>query len=208
MEPGLVHRWEPFIPDREPPVAGEPREGSLDDPAMPPELLRRLHRLAGNPMRDLAPPTRGAALPVVVALVGVRLVGPMPWPPAPPGLQRGDRVEHRLEHHRVVDVGGAHAAGERDPVGVRNNMLLRARFAFIRRILAGAPAPLVAATLREAPTARFQSIWSPAARRSSSVRCNRFHTPRRCQARNRRQQVTPLPQPISCGKYSQGMPVW
>ena len=34
------------------------------------------------------------------------------------------------------------------------------------------------------------------------------HTPACCQCRRRRQQVMPLPHPISCGGYSHGMPVF
>jgi hypothetical protein len=34
-----------------------------------------------------------------------------------------------------------------------------------------------------------------------------FQTPRCCQCRSRRQQVTPEPQPISWGSISQGMPL-
>jgi hypothetical protein len=44
-------------------------------------------------------------------------------------------------------------------------------------------------------------------RRFSRTRWILSHTPVACQSRSRRQQVMPDPQPISCGRYSQGMPV-
>jgi hypothetical protein len=43
--------------------------------------------------------------------------------------------------------------------------------------------------------------------RSNSTWCSRDHRPACCQSRNRRQQLIPLPQPISAGKYSHGRPV-
>ena len=56
-------------------------------------------------------------------------------------------------------------------------------------------------------TARDQSILPAALRRSSSTRCSRRQTPAESQSRSRRQQVIPLPQPISCGRCSHGRPV-
>jgi hypothetical protein len=90
-------------------------------------------------------------------------------------------------------------------------MAFRARFAAIRRVRAdGAPflrsAPL-ARTLTESMLARLQSICPSRSNRLNSSWCNLRHTPARCQSRNRRQQVIPLPQPISCGSISQGMPL-
>ena len=55
--------------------------------------------------------------------------------------------------------------------------------------------------------ARDQPIWSASPSRSSKVVCSRCHTSACCQSRKRRQHVMPEPQPISWGRYSQGMPV-
>jgi hypothetical protein len=44
--------------------------------------------------------------------------------------------------------------------------------------------------------------------RSKRTRCKRSQTPASCQSRSRRQHVTPLPQPISWGNSSHGMPVF
>ena len=49
---------------------------------------------------------------------------------------------------------------------------------------------------------------SPPLRSSlSSRRCRRLNTPALCQSLRRLQQLMPDPQPISGGRYSQGMPV-
>ena len=103
----------------------------------------------------------------------------------------------RSKHHR-----------ERDAFSVDHNMALRARFPFIRRIRSGLVAPFLAGMLVESKEALSQSIWSASPRRFNNSRCSRSHTPASCQSRNRRQQVTPLPQPISWGSISQGMPLF
>jgi hypothetical protein len=54
---------------------------------------------------------------------------------------------------------------------------------------------------------RDQSIWSAARNRASSTSCSSSHTPAACQSRYRRQQLMPLPQPISRGSRSQRRPV-
>jgi hypothetical protein len=53
---------------------------------------------------------------------------------------------------------------------------------------------------RSTPGPSDSTLWSIAA-------SNRFQTPRRCQCRSRRQQVTPEPQPISSGSRFQAMPL-
>jgi hypothetical protein len=59
----------------------------------------------------------------------------------------------------------------------------------------------------ESTTARVQSILPACWSLSSRTSCRRSQTPASFQSRSRRQQVMPLPQPISRGRYSQGMPV-
>jgi hypothetical protein len=68
--------------------------------------------------------------------------------------------------------------------------------------------PFLAGTLAESKEARSQSIWSASPRRSSRACTRRCHTPASCHSLRRRQQVTPLPQPISLGSISQGMPLF
>src|SRR5215211_4267693 len=60
----------------------------------------------------------------------------------------------------------------------------------------------------ESKQARSHSIWSASPRRFKSTRCRRSQSPASCHSRNRRQHVTPEPQPISWGKISQGMPLF
>ena len=72
----------------------------------------------------------------------------------------------------------------------------------------GHPAVPVAGTLDASTLARLQSILPAAPKRLSNSWWSRCQTPAFCQSRSRRQQVIPLPQPISWGRSSQGMPVF
>lgn len=122
-------------------------------------------------------------------------------------LASSDRLDgvNRLKHHpRFVHVCGADPHRERDAFGFDHNMALRARFASIRRILAGFLPPFGAGTVNESIEARDQSSWSASARRSSNTWWSLCHTPASCHSRSLRQQVTPEPQPISGGSQDQG----
>ena len=107
-----------------------------------------------------------------------------------------------------MDIGGRQLNRERDPLAVDHKVVLRARFALIRRIRPGCLAPLFAGTDALSRLARLQSIRSASPSRSGKTWCKRSQTPACCQSRSRRQQVTPLLQPISKGNISQGMPLF
>jgi hypothetical protein len=68
--------------------------------------------------------------------------------------------------------------------------------------------PLYAGMEAESKEARSQSICSAPPRRSSRTERRRSHTPASCHFWRRRQQVTPLAQPIYWGSISQGMPLF
>jgi len=196
----------PFIPNPQAAEAREPGEGALHHPAVAAQLRAALDLAARDPGRDAPLAARRATMRSIVALVGVQLGGSPPRAPQRL-LDRGHGVEHRRQRETVREVRRAQAEREREAVPLDQQMLLRARLAAIRRIRAGNFAPLFAGTRRLSRLARDQSISSAMPSRSSSTRCSRAHTPARCQSRSRRQQVTPLPQPISCGSISQGRPV-
>jgi hypothetical protein len=92
-------------------------------------------------------------------------------------------------------------------LAVGHNVALRARFAAIRRIRAGLVAPLFAGTLAESSAARSQSMPLRSPNSSRIAWCSARQTSACCQSRKRRQHVTPLPQPISRGSISHGMPL-
>src|SRR5215217_3706968 len=197
----------PLIANREPAVLRKPGQCPLYYPPVPPQLLAALYALSCYTVLYPAPSQGSLALLVIVGFVGVKLVGTLPWS-ATGTLDGFYSVDELFEDHRVVDVCRAEHHTERDAPSVRNKVALRARFSFIRRILADLVAPLLAGMEAESKQARSHSIWSASPRRSKSTRCSRSQTPASCHSRKRRQHVTPEPQPISWGNISQGMPLF
>jgi hypothetical protein len=149
-----------------------------------------------------------AASAAVISFIGVQLVRSLARSASTSfDLDRLDTLKHRLKHHVIVDVGSGASDSQWDTYSVDHNMALRARFAFIRRIGSGREAPLFAGTVDESMEARDQSrvpAWPSLSSIAWWIEC---HTPASCQSRSLRQQVMPLPQPISCGSISQGIPV-
>jgi hypothetical protein len=196
----------PFIANLQPAITIEPGQGPLHHPAVAPEALAGIDPASCNARSDASLaqglPTAG----VVIPFVRMQLVRSLPR--SPTGAFDGLNGIYRcLQHPGVMDIGRRLGYGERDPVSVGHNMALRARFAAIRRIRSGFGAPPGAGTLAESSDARDQSIRSACPSLSSSTWCILRHTPASCQSRRRRQQVMPLPQPISWGSISHGMPL-
>jgi hypothetical protein len=201
--------------------AVEPSQRSLHHPAVPTQLLAALHSSPGDPSRDASLPQ---SLPVglgVVAFVGVHFTRTLAWSASPPfaleafALEGGNGVNHRLQHRRVCNISSRALHRQRYSASTDHNMALRAWFAFIRRVLANcllgrslANLPLftplagLAGTVAESMEARDQPISPASLSLSSSTLCSLSHTPACCQSRRRRQQVIPLPQPISWGSIS------
>jgi len=185
-----------FVANLQPATAIEPGQCPLHHPAMATEALAGIDPAPRNARGD-ASLAQGLPTPrEVIGFISVQLVRSLPRSSART-LDRLNGIDRRLQHSGVMDVGCRLGYGERDPVSVGHNMPLRARFAAIRRIRPAFSSPPGAGTLAESSDARDQSIWSACPSRSSSTWCTLRHTPASCQSRRRRQQVIPLPQPIS-----------
>jgi hypothetical protein len=198
----------PLIANREPAVLRKPSQCALHYPPVPSQLLAALYALSCYTALYPALSQGSFALFVVVGFVSMQLLGTLPRPAPTRTLDGLYGVDELFEDHRVVDVCRADHHTERDAPSVRNKVALRALLSFIRRILAGFRAPLLAGMEAESKQARSHSIWSASPRRSKSTWCRRSQTPASCHSRKRRQQVTPEPQPISWGNISQGMPLF
>ena len=120
---------------------------------------------------------------------------------------RRHRCQQRLQLTAVVHVSRGQLDAERNALGIGEKMMFAARFAAVGRARPRLAPPKRARTLLESTTARDQSIRSAACSRRNSSRWSLSHTPTFCQSRSRRQHVTPLPQPNSCGKSCQAMPL-
>jgi hypothetical protein len=206
-EEGTMDICPAFVTSGEAPVRTvEPCKSALDDPAISSELLIGFDAAAGDARRDAAYRAAGTAEDMVVGLVGMELGGPEAWS-APTPSDRLDSIEHGLQMVALVGVCRRDVDGKRDAVAVDDQMLLRSEFSAIGRVRPGRLAPPFARTLDASKLARDQSILSDFPSSSSRTRCRRSHTPATCQSLRRRQQVMPLPHPISWGRYSQPIPV-
>jgi len=195
-----------LIADLQPSKAVQPRMRAFYDPAMTAELLLRLYSLTSDPRRDPSFAQCRLVLFGFIPLIRVQLHRALAGTSSRP-LDGLDRVHGLLEHRGVVDVGSGQLDRERNALSIDNKMPLCALFAAIRWIFPGFFAPPGEATLEESMEARLQSIRSASPNWSNKTWWRRSQTPASCQSRRRRQQVMPLPQPISRGSISQGMPV-
>ena len=180
--------------------------GSLHHPTMATEAVFGLDSSARDASPDAAFPARAAAPGKVVPFVGVQLVRTESRPASWSGDGR-NAIQQIVQDLRVVNVGRSQQYCQRNTLSIDKKMVFRARFAFVRRVGSGFFAPFFAATVAESTAARLQSISPARPNFSSNTRCKRCHTPAACHSLSRRQHVIPLPQPISLGSISQGMPL-
>lgn len=202
----FVHLGAAFVADEQPLELVQVREGALDDPAESAEAGAVVGAAASDHRLDPERANEATVLVVVVAAVCDQLVGA----PARPADDAGDRrypLEQRDQLRDVVAVAAGQRPGERSPVAVDEEVVLRASPAPVDRARGRFGAPLFAWMWLPSTTARDHSI-SPAARnRVNSNACSFSHTPARCHSSSRRQQVYPEPNPSSCGRCIHGIPV-
>ena len=117
-------------------------------------------------------------------------------------------VNQRQKLCDVVTVGAGQCHRKRNTISIRYQMMFRAFFTPIRGVWACFCPPKTARTDDESTTARQKSIWPARRNLLNSTRCILSHTPASCHSCSRRQQVIPQPQPISCGRSSQPIPVF
>jgi hypothetical protein len=122
-------------------------------------------------------------------------------------FDRWDSINHHLQHLGIVNVGSSASYREGNSSSADHKMALRAWFALIRRIRADCLAPFLARILAESREARDQSISPTSFSLLSNTWCRSLQTPACCQSLSLRQQVIPLPQPISWGSISHCKPV-
>ena len=120
---------------------------------------------------------------------------------------RRNRIQHGLQHLYVVDICWSDLNRQRNTISVGNQVPFGSWFSSICWVGAYLVPPFLAGTVALSRHARSQSISPAILRRLRRTRWSLSQTPAACQSRNLRQQVIPLPQPISMGKYSHGRPV-
>lgn len=145
----------PFIADRDAAEAGEPGERTLDHPSVSAEALAALDATPGDARDDRSLAQRPPAVGEVVTLVGVQFGRTASWP-ACTLADRRHGIDQRLQQLAVVPVGRRDPQGERNAVGIDEDVALGTRLAAVRRVRAGLLAPLFAGTLALSTAARSQ----------------------------------------------------
>lgn len=201
-----------LVTHAQPPGALLPAKRPLRHPAKTAQLLAAFHPTAREPRFNPALSQPTTQLLVVIGFVCIHLRGAMAWS-APLATHKWNDIHHGQQLLPVSDIGSRQQRCQWQAVPVYHLVTLGARSAPIHRRrpnrLAERPpffAPL-ARTKRLSTLARLQSIWWAASSLASSISWSLCHTPAWCQFRSLRQQVMPLPHPISAGKSSQASPV-
>jgi hypothetical protein len=150
-------------PDQEAAVAVVPTIGALNDPSPGFLATNRADqgRLAAAPdvWLHAASPRLLLRLGVVVPLVEADVLRP----PRPPGRLQNNSVEGLPEHVLVVDVGAREGDAQADPVGVGQNVALRAALCTIGGTGAREVPPFGAFTLALSSEHQLRSMptfWS------------------------------------------------
>ena len=209
MEEAFVDVGPSLVADCQPPKSGQPGQRPFDHPAVAAQLFAAFDTFARNAHLDVPLRQRLSTARDVIGLVRVQFRWPFTWPTARP-FDRRNCIQQRFEMDAVMAVCRSQQDRQRDALAFDDQMPLRARFALVGGIRTDLLAPLFAGILALSRLARLQSIWSAAPSWSSKACAqrapSRSQTPAACQSRNLRQQVTPLPHPISSGSISHGMP--
>jgi hypothetical protein len=195
-----------FIADSQPTKLVQPGKCSLDYPAKYTKAAT-VFRSAFGQNRIYTQVTQGLAMRLAivcpVALNTIRsLTGTTHFT-----CDRRNRLYQWQKLGDIMTVCSSYFHRKRDTVGISYKVMFRPQFPSIRCIRARFRPPKTARTEAESTTAREKSILSFFRRWLSRIRCILSQTPAFCQSCRRRQQVMPDPQPISLGKYCQGIPV-
>jgi hypothetical protein len=198
----------PLVSNDQSSELAEPGERALYNPSVPAQPLATLNTTAGYTRCNTSLPQSSSAPIKVVSFISVELDWPFPASSAKePSLLYGlDSVDQISKSIAVVDVGSRADYREWNSLPIYDDVALRAWFSFICRIRASAFAPFLARTVAESTAARDQSILPASPSLSNRTWCSFSHTPASCQSRNLRQQVMPLPQPISGGSIFHWIP--
>ena len=196
-----------LITNAKTPILMQPRDGAFYHPTVDTQSASVLGP-ALSQQRDDSPATDFSAM-------WFGIVAPVPQNtirtlnrPADFACNCRDAVNQRQQLRDIVTVCASQYHRKRNTIGIRYQMMFRAFFASIRGIWACFCPPKTARTEPESTTTRQKSIWSARRNLLNSTRCILSHTPAFCHSWSRRQQVIPQPQPISCGRSSQPIPVF
>ncbi len=183
----------------------QPSDGALHHPTGHAQATAVLGVAASNLGANAAGGQRPAVRLGVIAAVGLDHIGTVTRRARFTGDRR-NAVDQGQQLRNIVAVGLGENDRQGNALGIREEMVFRARFTAIGWVRSSFFPPWTARTEELSATARAKSSLSAWRNFASNTRCNRSQTPACCQSRSRRQQVIPEPHPISLGSISQGIP--
>jgi len=195
-----------FITNPKPPILVQPGKTSLDNPAINSQAAAVFSSAFGQHRDNSFFPQLTAMVFAVIATISQQAIRFFDGSANLTG-HRVNRLYQRYQLRHIMTIRAGHPDGQRNPLSFRYQMVFRTFFATIRGIGAGFCPPKTARTEAESTIALEKSIWSACRNLFSKRRWISSQTPASCQSRSRRQQVIPLPHPISWGKSSQPIPV-
>jgi len=146
--------------------------------------------------------------------MGLRIIGPIAlYAPRTTtrtawfSADRRNAIDEWQQLGHIMMVGSGYNDVQRNSVRFGDDVMLRTRLTAIGWVRSSFFPPCAARTEELSTMAREKSSLSASRSLFSSTSCMRCHTPRRCQARNLRQQLIPEPQPISWGIMLHGTPL-
>ena len=196
-----------FASDAEATELMEPTDRAFDDPTIDSQSTAMRCPAFGKDWPNSSPSQLPTMRLRVVGAVSLNAIRPSTRP-APLSLHGWNGVDQRHQLSHIMPIGTGQRCGQRNAIGVRDQVMLAAGFTAIRWIGSRFFPPCIARTDEESTIARDQSMRSASARWFNRTSWTFCQTPACCQAYSRRQAVIPDPQPSSCGKYSQGRPVF
>ena len=206
-----------LITNAKPAILIQPCQCPLYNPAKAAQSLAGVDAASSNPGDNIPLQKSVSATVEVIALVGMQFLRPKAWSAAPSVSYRWNGIDDLFKHLAIVNISPRQQTSKWRASCVYHKVALRTLFAAIRWIRPDCLCRFVfcpplgasgAGTLAESTLARDQSSWSASAILSSKTAWSSAQRPASCQSRSLRQHVMPLPQPISWGNISQGMPVF
>jgi hypothetical protein len=196
----------PFIAQSQSPGVVEPAQRLLDDVARSAQAAAGgLVAAAFDERADASSPQFANRVLEPVSGIALQYAG-LRARSAAWALQLWESVQQRGEPLIIALIGRSDLHDQRQSHAVRQQMAFAAFFGTIGGVRPGVRPPKTARTLALSTTTRLASIRPAVPNRCSSFRWMAGHTPALVQSRRRRQQVTPLPQPISAGRRFHAIP--
>lgn len=195
-----------FVTNSKPSVLVQPRQASFHNPSINSQTTAIFSSPLGQHRHNTFFPQLTAMIFTVIPSVSQQAIRSF-YRVAHLTGNRRNRLHQGDQLRYIMSIRTGHENAQRDSLSICYQMMLRAFFAAIRWVGAGLRPPKTARTDAESTTALEKSIWSACRNLFNKRWCILSQTPASCQSRSRRQQVMPLPQPISLGKSSQPIPV-